>query len=199
MEHSQPKMLMSYIWLGGRGSNVLYVGWTVSSVSSSKKAKMLRKDVKSKKINKALVCVAFRKQKRLKMTWTQKLYLKSSWKQYNVKSNSFDFIVLINVYNCIIKMQILLDMTEEMYKMYKICTSTAFISQPNSVLQLVCCLDPVHVDLSGEIFGAGVLQVRKSAWEGGQMIDHHTAPVRGPVVFPWQIIPSFWWWWCFCV
>ena len=42
-----------------KGSNVLSVGSPVSSVSSSKKAKMRRKDVKSKK-RKAAVCVAFR-------------------------------------------------------------------------------------------------------------------------------------------
>lgn len=61
LEHCQPKVLMSCIWVGDKGSNVLYVGWPLSSVSSSKKAKMLRRDVKAKK-RKAAVCVAFRKQ-----------------------------------------------------------------------------------------------------------------------------------------
>lgn len=64
---------------------------------------------------------------------------------------------LVNVYNLQMRIQIFLGATEAITQNVQELTSVAFVGQPNSVFQSsVCCLDAVRLDLSGEIFGAGV-------------------------------------------
>lgn len=82
---------------------------------------------------------------------------------------------------------------KELFKMYKICILTAFLSQPDFQYCGASVRCSGLVDLEGEIVGKQSLAaaVKESAWEGGQVNDHHTAPVPGSLGFPWQIIPSF--------
>lgn len=109
---------------------------------------------------------------------------------------------LIDVYNLKIKIQIFLDGTEEITKNVQdlhsncICKSAKLsIAVLGLLLRSSACGSEWGNVWCRESLAAAV---KEPAWEGGQMIDHHTAPVPGSVVFPWQIIPSFQWWWCFC-
>lgn len=107
------------------------------------------------------------------------------------------------MYKLIIKMHILLDVTEEITQnVQDLHVDCIYKSAKFSIVVLGLLLRSSACGSEwGNFWCRSLLQVKESAWEGGQMIDHHTAPVRGPVVFPWQIIPPFWWWWwwCFCI